>query len=78
MTVKDPFHLETGDTHAFLFDNVFTEEDSQANLFDNTSKNIYDTMTSGKNAAVIAYGSASKPLIRNWQNIHTIWRAKYS
>jgi len=58
ITLKDPFHLETGDTHMFLFDNVFTEDSSQVNIYDDTCKSLYETLMKGKNAGIITYGNS--------------------
>ena len=66
ITLRDPFHLETGDAHMFLFDNVFAEDASQATIFEQTSKTLLDVLYKGKNAAVIAYGNSSIMLSRNW------------
>jgi len=43
----------------FIFDKIFSENASQSEIFETTSKNIIDKVISGYNGAIILYGQSS-------------------
>ncbi|XP_063156611.1 kinesin-like protein KIF18B [Candoia aspera] len=57
LQVHEPVYRKKGKNMVFVFDQVFGKRATQAEVFENTTKEVLDGMLNGHNCSVFAYGA---------------------